>query len=68
MILIFISIKTLVLTDNSDLPECSLVDSDKKDAFDAKHYDVPMTQGLADGLYTLMLKLLEIKKRVTPNN
>lgn len=44
------------------------VDSDKKDAFDAKHYDVPMTQGLADGLYTLMLKLLEIKKRVTPNN
>lgn len=37
------------------------IDSDKIDSFDAEHYDVPMTQGLADGLYVLMLKLLELQ-------
>lgn len=41
------------------------IDSDKRDAFDAEHYDVPMTQGLADGLYILMLRLLELQ---TTNN
>lgn len=39
------------------------IDSDKKDSFDAEHYDVPMTQGLADGLYVLMLKMLELQER-----
>ena len=38
------------------------VDSDKKNAFDPNHYDIPMTIGLADGLYTIMLKLIEINK------
>lgn len=38
------------------------VDSNKKDAFDPDHYDIPMTIGLADGLYSIMLKLIEIKK------
>jgi len=37
------------------------IDSDKCDAFDADHYDVAMTQGLADGLYILMLRLLELQ-------
>lgn len=41
------------------------IDSNKKDAFDEKHYDVPMTQGLADGLYALMLKLLNYKENNT---
>ena len=38
------------------------MDSNKKDAFDPDHYDIPMTIGLADGLYSIMLKLIEIKK------
>lgn len=38
------------------------IDSDKKNAFDPDHYDIPMTIGLADGLYTIMLKLIEINK------
>lgn len=39
------------------------VDSDKKNSFDSSHYDIPMTQGLADGLYFLMLKLLELQAK-----
>ena len=39
------------------------VDSDKKDVFDAEHYDIPMTVGLADGLYSIMLKLIEINNQ-----
>lgn len=39
------------------------IDSDKKNSFDAEHYDVRMTQGLADGLYVLMLKLLELQNK-----
>ena len=38
------------------------VDSNKRNAFDADHYDIPMTVGLADGLYSIMLKLLELNK------
>lgn len=38
------------------------VDSNKRNAFDAEHYDIPMTVGLADGLYSIMLKLLELNK------
>ena len=38
------------------------IDSNKKNAFDPEHYDIPMTIGLADGLYSIMLKLIEINK------
>ncbi len=37
------------------------IDSNKKDAFDANRYDIPMTIGLADGLYALMQKLITIQ-------
>ena len=37
------------------------VDSDKKDSFDPKHYDVPMIVGLADGLYGIMQRLIELQ-------
>lgn len=37
------------------------VDSDKKDSFDPKHYDVPMIVGLADGLYVIMQRLIELQ-------
>lgn len=39
------------------------IDSDKKDSFDVNHYDIPMTLGLADGLYILMERLLDIQSR-----
>lgn len=39
------------------------IDSDKKNSFDATHYDVPMTIGLADGLYSIMQKLLSLKEQ-----
>lgn len=44
------------------------IDSDEKGSFDADHYDVAMTQGLADGLYVLMLKLLELQKKEETND
>ena len=44
------------------------IDSDEKGSFDADHYDVPMTQGLADGLYVLMLKLLELLEKEKTND
>lgn len=34
------------------------IDSDKENSFDPKRYDIPMTQGLADGLYALIQKLI----------
>lgn len=37
------------------------VDSDMKDSFDPKHYDVPMIVGLADGLYGIMQRLIELQ-------
>lgn len=40
------------------------IDSTKRNAFDKERYDVPMTQGLADGLYSLIQKLIE-KKVIT---
>ena len=39
------------------------IDSNKKNAFDKEHYDIPMTVGLADGLYSIMLKLIELKNK-----
>lgn len=39
------------------------IDSDKKNAFREKGYDVPMTLGLADGLYVLMIRLLELQDK-----
>lgn len=39
------------------------VDSNHKDAFDSEHYDIPMTIGLADGLYSIMLRLIEINTK-----
>lgn len=44
------------------------IDSDEKRAFDADHYDVPMTQGLADGLYVLMLSHLELQEKEESND
>ena len=43
------------------------VDSDKKGSFDAKHYDIPMTMGLADGLYAIMQRLIEIQNKQASN-
>lgn len=37
------------------------IDSDKKESFDRKHYDIPMTIGLADGLYSIMRRLIELR-------
>lgn len=34
------------------------IDSDVENSFDPKRYDIPMTQGLADGLYMLIQKLI----------
>lgn len=38
------------------------IDSEKKNSFDANRYDVPMTIGLADGLYSIMQKLLSLNE------
>ena len=39
------------------------IDSDKKNSFDSKHYDIPMIIGLADGLYAIMQRLIEQQKK-----
>lgn len=39
------------------------IDSSKQGSFDAEHYDVPMTIGLADGLYSIMQKLLSLQDK-----
>lgn len=39
------------------------IDSNKKNSFDAIRYDVPMTIGLADGLYSIMQKLLSLNEK-----
>lgn len=38
------------------------IDSDKKDSFDKDHYDIPMTVGLADGLYSIIHRLINIQQ------
>ena len=43
------------------------IDSNLKDSFDTKHYDIPMTIGLADGLYTIMLRLIESQNQQNQN-
>ena len=44
------------------------IDSDKADVFDEKLYDIPMTQGIADGLYTLMLNYLNYENPIEDMN
>ena len=39
------------------------IDSDKKDSFDKEHYDIPMTIGLADGLYSIIHRLISIQQK-----
>lgn len=38
------------------------IDSDKTDSFRHKKYYIHMTRGIADGLYSLMIKLVSLKK------
>lgn len=39
------------------------IDSNKKNVFDDKRYDIPMTKGLADGLYSLTQTLIQIREQ-----
>ena len=39
------------------------IDSNKKDSFDKEHYDIPMTIGLADGLYSIIHRLINIQQK-----
>lgn len=39
------------------------IDSNKKNVFDGERYDIPMTKGLADGLYSLTQTLIQIREQ-----